>query len=134
MKSFPIGDPAAMTNGFLVRGTVSYNGVVLPGPGVSRPFVGLWAITKDGGLNDFTIPCVNFYPGDYENVAMLAVIPPGEVARRARRSGRELVLTFRANMQGQEDATVKVENLEIFPIVSVSTINKNTQTKENANE
>ena len=110
-----------MENGFLVRGMVSYNGVVSPRAGVAQPFVGLWAIEKNGGANAFMIPCVNFYPGDYEKVQMLTVIPPGEVKRRAGRFGRDFILTFRANMKGQEDATIRVENLEILPIVIDST-------------
>lgn len=116
-KWFSLGDPKAMKNGFLVKGTVSYTGVQAPKKGVSRPFVGLWAITKPDGKNGFSIPCLTFFNGDYANVPLRAVITPDRLRRYVEQSGQDLELTFRVNMFGQEGATVKVENLEVFPIV-----------------
>ena len=67
--------------------------------------------------NDFTIPCATFYPGDYENVPFQTVVTPERLKRHVRTSGKDLALTFRVNVVGQEGAKVKVEDLETCPIM-----------------
>ena len=116
-KWFSLGDPKGMENGFYVKGVVSYYGVVVPKKNVSRPFAGLWAVTSPGGKNAFSIPCCNFYVGDYEKVPFACVVEPDRLKRYVRRSGSDLNLTFRVNLHGQEGAVVKVEDLEIYPVV-----------------
>lgn len=118
-KWFSLGNPATMENGFFVKGTVSYSDVKAATDGVSRPFAGLWAITKDG-KSAFSIPCCNFYTGTYEKVPFACLVEPKRLKGRVRKAAKdfdELDLTFRVNLMGQEVATVNVENLEIYPVI-----------------
>ena len=91
-----------------------------PKAGVGTPFVGLWAITNPGGRNDFTIPCATFYVGDYEKVPFQTVVRPDRLKRHVRTSKKDLTLTFRVNVVGQEGAKVKVE--EFIPVELVEPV------------
>ena len=45
------------------------------------------------------------------------VVRPDRLKRHVRTSKKDLTLTFRVNVVGQEGAKIKVEDLEVVPIV-----------------
>ena len=112
-----LGDPAKMDHSLYIRGVCSWKNVRSPSRLEKRPypFVGIWAVTKKDGRNDFTRPCQTFFVGDYENQRFETVVDAERLRRLAHKAGEPLELTFRINLYNQP-STVTVSDLEIVPV------------------
>ena len=110
-----LGKLEDLKHDLLIRGWVKYQDINL-GPRHSKPFLGLWAVTAQGG-NSYSLPVMEFFNGgayDWHHFETVVNIEDFKKACR-RHPIPPIAVQFRINLHYQP-GTVWVDDLEVIPL------------------